>query len=170
MSGESLLLRRIPPEEARARARPAVDADTLARAARIVADVEARGASAVREHAERLGDLAPGAPLFITRAELEAALSRLPAEERALLERTAARIRAFAEAQRETLRPLELAIPGGRAGHAILPVERAGCYAPGGLHPLQLQVAAAAVDAFGPKHQSALRGLRPRVRGRPPLS
>lgn len=121
--------------------------DVQATADAIVADVRARGALAVRAHAERLGDLAPGAPLVIGRADLVSALDALPADDRARLERVAGRIRAFAEAQRATLTDLDVAIPGGRAGHSVAPVERAGCYAPGGRYPLPSSVLMTALTA-----------------------
>ncbi|MCB9735900.1 MAG: histidinol dehydrogenase [Deltaproteobacteria bacterium] len=113
----------------------------------IVTDVAERGESALRYHAERFGDIAEGAPLVIARPELDAALAALPAADRALLERTAARIRAFAEAQRGALGDVTVAIPGGRAGHTVAPVERAGCYAPGGRFPLPSSVLMTAVTA-----------------------
>lgn len=122
-------------------------AAALDAAAVIVADVRARGAVALREHAERLGDLAPGAPLTIPREDLAAALGAMPNDERRRLERIAGRIRAFAEAQRTALRPVSMAIPGGQAGHLIAPVERAGCYAPGGRHPLPSSVLMTVVTA-----------------------
>ena len=43
---------------------------------------------------------------------------------------------AFAQAQRAALRDIDVAVPGGRAGHSFIPVARAGCYAPGGRFPL----------------------------------
>ncbi|HVX89148.1 MAG TPA: histidinol dehydrogenase, partial [Gemmatimonadales bacterium] len=67
-------------------------------------------------------------------------IAALLAEERAMLERTAERVRRFAEAQRATLTDLDTPIPGGRAGHTVAPVERAGCYAPGGRYPLPSSV------------------------------
>jgi len=129
-------LRRIRLEElpeARSRAR---DAEAEQAAARIVADVAAHGVEAVREWAEKLGELKPGEPLTVDRAGLEAALTALPLGERAILERARDRVLAFALAQRAALRDIEVAVPGGKAGHAFLPVDRAGCYAPGGRFPL----------------------------------
>lgn len=124
-----------------------VDPDTLAAAARIVADVRERGEQALREHALRLGDLEPGAPLVIPPAELRRALDGLPAEQRGVLTRTAERIRDFAQAQRESVAELDVAIPGGRAGHGIAPVAAAGCYAPGGRYPLPSSVLMTALTA-----------------------
>lgn len=141
------VLRRVAAADVRAIRRHGVDAATLAAAAPIVEDVRARGEAALREHAERLGDLKPGAPLLIDRGALASAFAALAPAQRDLLERTADRIRAFASAQRGALGPLAVSLPGGRAGHEIAPVERAGCYAPGGRFPLPSSVLMTAVTA-----------------------
>jgi phosphoribosyl-ATP pyrophosphohydrolase/phosphoribosyl-AMP cyclohydrolase/histidinol dehydrogenase len=135
-----VILRRLLPEAVDPIRRSPVDPEALRDATPIVEDVRARGEAALREHAERLGDLAAGAPLFRSKDELKLALASLPADQRGVLERTAVRIRAFAEAQKESLQALEAPVPGGRAGHSIEPVERAGCYAPGGRFPLPSSV------------------------------
>src|SRR6266480_4007771 len=88
-----------------------------------------------------------GAPLFHDRAALREALARLPAGDRARLERVAERIRGFAEAQYRALCPVAVSVPGGVAEHQIAPVERAGCYAPGGRYPLASSVLMTAVTA-----------------------
>lgn len=141
------VLRRLAPGEVAAWRRDPVDRETLDRARDLVDDVRDRGEAALREHAERLGDVAAGAPLVVERPGLERALASLRAEDRALLERTAGRIRRFAEAQRAALAEIDVAVPGGRAGHTIAPVERAGCYAPGGRFPLPSSVLMTAVTA-----------------------
>ncbi len=140
-------LRRVAPSEVRSLQRDPVDPATLARAARIVDDVRARGEAALRAHAEQLDGLAPGAALVLPRSDLEAARDALPAPQRQLLERTAARIARFADAQRAALTELDVAIAGGRAGHSLAPVERAACYAPGGRYPLPSSVLMTAVTA-----------------------
>lgn len=140
-------MRRVSAGEVAATRRGAVDAETLAMASAIVDDVRDRGEEALREHAEVLGDLAPGAPLLRTAAELQEALASLPVEQRDLLQRVAERIRLFAEAQRRCLVDLDFAIPGGAAGHTVTPLESAGCYAPGGRFPLPSSVLMTAVTA-----------------------
>ena len=112
------------------------DREAEAKAAAIIDEVEAGGEAALRRWAERLGELEPLGELFLDRAALERALGELGPGERGLLERGRDRIRAFAAAQRACLSDLELPIQGGAAGHRFIPVERAGCYVPGGLHPL----------------------------------
>ncbi len=146
-SGAGRLLRLVRADDVPAVRRSAVDRETLAAAAAIVEDVRSRGEAAVREHAQRLGDLAPGAPMVIGRVELARALDATGREDRAVLERAADRIHAFSEAQRASLRELTVAVPGGEAGHWIAPVERAGCYAPGGRFPLPSSVLMTAVTA-----------------------
>jgi len=79
--------------------------------------------------------------------DFAAALEAIPAAERDALQRAAARIRAFAAAQAAALLPVDIAVPGGRAGHEVLPVDRAGCYVPGGRYPLPSTVLMTALVA-----------------------
>jgi len=127
--------------------REAVSAETLQQAAVIVDAVRTHGMTALVDHAIRFGDRQEGEPIVIHREQLVRAADALPKGDRELLERTAGRIRAFAEAQRACLRDLEFPIPGGAAGHRVMPVERAGCYAPGGRFPLPSSILMTAIVA-----------------------
>jgi len=133
--------------ELRRRRAAAVPAEALAVAAPIVEAVRLGGEAALREYAERFGDVAAGAALFLPRSALDVALRDLPASDRGRLERVAERIRRFAEAQRHALSVVTLTVPGGAAGHWIAPLERAGCYAPGGRYPLPSSVLMTTVTA-----------------------
>ena len=130
------LLRRVAPADARGRASSAAVDESAAGAAAIVADVRRRGESALLEHAARLGDWTPGTPWLHHRAALRDALDQLDSPTRMLLERTATRIGHFATAQRQSLGDLSVAVDGGRAGHSVVPMQRAGCYVPAGRFPL----------------------------------
>jgi len=125
----------------------AVTPEALAVAAPIVDAVRTRGEAALREYAERFGDVAAGGPLFLARPALDRALRDLPVGDRGRLERVAERIRRFAEAQKRALEAVTVTLPGGAAGHWIAPLERAGCYAPGGRYPLPSSVLMTAVTA-----------------------
>lgn len=127
--------------------REAISPETLVQASLIVADVRDRGEVALREHAERLGDVDAGAALLVSKNEMRAAWEALPSKDQAMLQRAAGRITAFARAQRATLADLEFPIAGGLAGHRVTPVERAGCYAPGGRYPLPSSVLMTALTA-----------------------
>lgn len=141
-------LRRLTSREVFHTRREAVPPEALADAARIVQDVRERGSTALREHAERLGDVPPGGPLVYDRSALEAARGALSDPERELLVRTAGQIRRFAARQLACVRELDTELPGGgRAGHTIAPVASAGCYAPGGRFPLPSSVLMTAVTA-----------------------
>lgn len=145
------LLPRIAAAQATRAARRPVDAATLAAAAVIVDDVRARGTDAVREYAVRFGertnDRAGGSPLVLDRGAMRSALDTLSPLDRAALERAAARIEHFARAQRQAIADVSIAVPGGRAGHTVQPVQRAGCYAPAGRHPLPSSVLMTAITA-----------------------
>lgn len=141
------MMRRVSADEVGRLEREAVDGATLAAAAEIVEAVRSGGEQALRAFAERFGDRQPGEPLVIVQDELDAARRRLPSGKRELLERTAGRIESFARAQREALADVTVEVPGGEAGHRVAPVERAGCYAPGGRFPLPSSVLMTAVTA-----------------------
>lgn len=113
----------------------------------IVRDVRERGEVAVREYAARFDGLSNGTPLVVDRDELMNELNGLAPQVRDRLTRIAGRIRAFAEGQREALSTFEMSVPGGRAGHTIVPVRRAGCYAPGGRYPLPSSILMTAMTA-----------------------
>jgi phosphoribosyl-ATP pyrophosphohydrolase/phosphoribosyl-AMP cyclohydrolase/histidinol dehydrogenase len=141
------MMRRVSADEAGRLVREAVDGATLATAAEIVAAVQSGGEPALRAFAEKFGDRQPGEALVLGRGELTAALGRLSIADRELLERTAARVESFARAQRAALSDVTVPVPGGEAGHRVAPVERAGCYAPGGRFPLPSSVLMTAVTA-----------------------
>jgi len=141
------VLRRFDPSEIASHAREPFDARTLDEASAIVEAVRTGGEAALRRTCERFGELAPGAPLVLDQTDMAAALARVPREVRDVLERTAARIRDFALAQRACLKELDAEVVAGRAGHTIAPIERAGCYAPGGRFPLPSSALMTAVTA-----------------------
>jgi phosphoribosyl-ATP pyrophosphohydrolase/phosphoribosyl-AMP cyclohydrolase/histidinol dehydrogenase len=125
----------------------AVSAEALATAGPIVDDVRKRGEPALREHAERFGEIRPGEPLVIERPALRRALGELDPADRERLERVAGRIRAFADAQRRSVVDVTVPVPGGMVGHRVIALQRAGCYAPGGRYPLSSSVLMTAVTA-----------------------
>lgn len=130
------LLRLIAPHDLPRRGGAALDPRTLTEAAAIIDELRRRGTPALRDYATRLDGLASDAPLALDRQALRHAAGAIADDTRRLLERTADRIRRFAEAQRACFSDLSLEIPGGSAGHHAQPVASAGCYVPGGRYPL----------------------------------
>jgi phosphoribosyl-ATP pyrophosphohydrolase/phosphoribosyl-AMP cyclohydrolase/histidinol dehydrogenase len=147
MSGTELL-RVVEPGMLARNRQGAVDVDALTVAARIFDDVRSRGWAGALAHATSLGDLASGAKAIYMGGDLVAAANAVPADQRQLLERVAGRIRSFAGQQRRSLVDLDTNIgSAGRAGHRVMPLEVAGCYAPGGRFPLPSSVLMTAVTA-----------------------
>jgi phosphoribosyl-ATP pyrophosphohydrolase/phosphoribosyl-AMP cyclohydrolase/histidinol dehydrogenase len=131
----------------RPKLRDPIDPDTLIQVMKIIEDVRREGEHAVRAHAERLGDIEAGAPMVLPPEALAAALAEMDPRERGVLQRTAERIERFALAQRASAEDTTIVVPGGRAGDRLVPVEVAGCYAPGGRYPLPSSVLMTAVTA-----------------------
>jgi histidinol dehydrogenase len=95
----------------------------------IIAAVRARGDEALREYTERFDGCAVD-DLRVPSAEVEVALEQASPELRAALEYAAGEIRAYHEAQ---LTPdIALQRDGVRLREIVMPVQRAGCYVPGG--------------------------------------
>lgn len=113
-----------------------LDAATINAARAIVEDVRVGGEPSLRGHAERFGEVRPGDPVWHDRGALLAAVQRIPARDADMLRRTAARVTGFALAQRAAVQECRVAVPGGEAGHTLEPIERVGCYVPGGRYPL----------------------------------
>ena len=124
-----------------------VDPVALEQARAIVTDIRTGGLDKVREWAEKLGDVPAGGELFATKDDLKAAYEAVGPDVAALLQRTGDRIAAFAKAQRDSVTAVTSPIPGGQAGQQVVPVDTAGCYAPGGRYPLPSSVLMTALTA-----------------------
>ena len=104
--------------------------------AEVLARVKAEGDAAVRDYSARF-DKSELERFEVTAEEREAALARLDPQTRADTEFAIENVRRFAEAQLGTLSELEIEIrPGVHLGHRNIPLERVGCYVPGGRYPL----------------------------------
>lgn len=104
--------------------------------AQIIADVRTRGDEAVREYSSKF-DKAELSAFEVNPQEREEALAELDPQTRADTEFAISNVRKFAEAQLATIQPLEIELrPGLHLGHRVIPIERVGCYVPGGRYPL----------------------------------
>lgn len=104
--------------------------------AEILKNVREQGDKAVRDYSLKF-DKADVQAFEVAPAEREAALVDLDPQTRADTEFAIANVRKFAEAQLKTIQPLEIeTLPGVHLGHRVIPIERVGCYVPGGRYPL----------------------------------
>jgi sulfopropanediol 3-dehydrogenase len=102
----------------------------------VLSAVRERGDAALREYSLAFDNMEVTA-LEVTPKERADAVASLAQQTREDTEFAIERVRAFAEAQRATILPLEIeALPGLHLGHRVIPIERVGAYVPGGRYPL----------------------------------
>ena len=78
--------------------------------------------SKLLEVGQRLGDIGKDATEYVVSAEeCKKAFDGLSEEHRKALVNIHSRVKAFAEAQRATVKDMEMDIPGGKAGHTVSP-------------------------------------------------
>lgn len=125
------------------------DNETYLSTRSVVADVKKRGEVAVLELAVKYKEIetSDASALLLSREQLKQAYDNLDEKSRGVLDRVAARIKSFAEAQAKSLVPLSVSVCGGKTGHSLLPIASAGCYAPGGRYPLPSSVLMTAMTA-----------------------
>lgn len=101
--------------------------------ARIVADVRGGGDTALARHARRLDGL--DGPIEVSRDEMRAAARQVPPDVRAAIRMAARHIRAVA--RRQVPRGWRMRVVSGvSVEQRVVPLDRVGCYVPGGRHPL----------------------------------
>ena len=119
-----------------AAARDAAAAQVEATVRELLADLEARGDEALRELSQRFDDWSPE-DFRLTPERIEAAIAALPPQVCDDIRFAQAQVRNFAEAQRASLRDIEVeTLPGVVLGQRNIPVARVGCYVPGGRYPM----------------------------------
>jgi sulfopropanediol 3-dehydrogenase len=102
----------------------------------ILLEVERHGEAAVRRYSERFDGWAPER-FVLRREEIEQRAAGVSDALRGHIDLAAAQVRTFAQAQRSTLRDIEItSLPGIVLGHRHVPVSSVGAYSPGGRYPL----------------------------------
>ena len=116
----------------------AAEADAKVRAIveEIIADVKARGDTAVRDWSIKFDNWGP-ADFRLGQAEIDAAYAALAPQTIEDIRFAQAQVRNFAQIQRDALKDVEVeTLPGVVLGHKNIPVNSVGCYVPGGKYPL----------------------------------
>ncbi|WP_239490646.1 histidinol dehydrogenase [Luteitalea sp. TBR-22] len=110
----------------------------------ILAAVRTRGDKALTEFARRFDKLE--GPIELSPAEIHAGAAECPPAVRAAIRKAARHIKAVAKAQVPATWTKVVA-PGVKVSQRVLPLERVGCYVPGGRYPLPSSLLMAAVTA-----------------------
>ena len=120
------------------------DARTTRYVSTIVAGVRARGDRALLSYARKFDDLRE--PLEVSKDEIEEGAARVPPKVRAALAVAARNIRKVARRQRPTEWTVTTAA-GVSVQQRVTPLDRVGCYVPGGRYPLPSSLLMSAVPA-----------------------
>ncbi len=148
--------------------RPAPDEEARAAVAPIVADVRARGDSALRDWTERLDRVRLGR-IEASVEDCRAALASLSPERLRALKEASANIDAFHRAQRRSEPKVEVR-PGVTVWREFRPVPRVGIYVPGGRADYPSSLLMSAVPAKLAGCSSVIACVPPRPDGRAPDS
>jgi histidinol dehydrogenase len=109
--------------------------DTVLPAVRkILRDIRKTGDRALIRYAQKFDSLTPASRLRVTSEETAAAWQQLDPSLQQALKTAAANIRGFAQSQLPKSR--QSSTKGLTTGQLVRPIESAGCYVPGGRHPL----------------------------------
>ena len=102
---------------------------------KILGDIQKQGDRALRRYARKFDSLAPDSPIRVTPEETAAAWQQLDISLKQALETAANNIRAFS--QRQLPQSWQSSKTKGlTTGQLVRPIASAGCYVPGGRHPL----------------------------------
>jgi len=113
--------------------------------ARIVADVRRDGDRALRRYAQRL-DRLDDADLEVDRAEMRKQAARVPRAVRTAIRTAAKNIRTVAA--RQVPKGWRVRVAGGvTVEQRVIPLDRVGCYVPGGRYPLPSSLLMTAIPA-----------------------
>ncbi|KIC48853.1 histidinol dehydrogenase [Tateyamaria sp. ANG-S1] len=130
----------------------------------ILNDIEVRGDEAALEYAAKFDKY--GGNVLLTDAEIEAACALVPEKLKADIQFAHDNVRRFAETQKQTVANVEMeVVPGLIAGQKAIPVDAAGCYAPGGRysHVASAIMTVTTAKVAGCKHITACSPPRPGV-------
>ena len=102
----------------------------------ILADIFERKDAAVRELSQQFDNWNPD-DFKLSPRQIEQVVSSLPEQAISDIKFAQAQVRNFAQAQRAALQDVEVeTLPGVVLGHKNIPVNRVGCYVPGGRYPM----------------------------------
>ncbi|MEM8658139.1 MAG: histidinol dehydrogenase [Pseudomonadota bacterium] len=101
-----------------------------------LADIAARGDTAVRDLSETFDSYSP-ASFRLSQTDIEALMAQVSPRDMEDITFAQAQVRSFAQAQRDSMLDIEVEpMPGVILGHKNIPVQSVGCYVPGGKFPM----------------------------------
>ncbi len=130
----------------------------------ILSDIEAGGDAKALEYAAKFDQYEGN--ILLTQEEIDAACAQVPDKLKADIQFAHDNVRRFAEMQKSTVADVEMEIlPGFVAGQKAIPVDAAGCYAPGGRysHIASAIMTVTTAKVAGCRHITACSPPRPGI-------
>ncbi len=113
-----------------------IDAQVKSTVENIIADIRKNGDAAVRSYSQKFDGWSPE-NFKLSAQAIQDIIATLPQQAIDDIKWAQAQIRNFAQHQRAALKDIEVeTLPGVFLGHKNIPVNRVGCYVPGGRYPL----------------------------------
>ena len=131
---------------------------------KILADIEAGGDATALEYAAKFDNY--DGNVLLTAEEIEAACALVPDKLKVDIQFAHDNVKRFAEMQKATVADVEYeVVPGLTAGQKAIPVDAAGCYAPGGRysHVASAIMTVTTAKVAGCKHITACSPPRPGI-------
>ncbi len=112
-----------------------IEFETITSVNEIIEDVKKSGDGAVVKYSRKFGDGMLDS-LEVTKDEIKNAYKNVDKNTIDAIKIAIKNVKEFAQKQLASIRNLDTEIDGINLGHRIIPVEKAGCYIPGGNYPL----------------------------------
>lgn len=112
-----------------------IEFETIDSVNQIIEDVKRSGDGAVVKYSRKFGDGMLDT-LEVTQEEIKSAYKKVDKKTIEAIKTAIKNVKEFAQKQLECIKNLDTEIDGAKLGHRIIPIEKAGCYIPGGNYPL----------------------------------
>lgn len=112
-----------------------IEFETITSVDEIIEDVKRSGDGAIIKYSRKFGDGMLD-NIEVTKEEIKSAYKNVDKDTLEAIKKAVNNVRNFAQKQIECIKNLDTEIDGAKLGHRIIPIEKAGCYIPGGNYPL----------------------------------
>lgn len=112
-----------------------IEFETISSVEEIAKDVKLNGNKAIKKYSKQFDGLDLEA-FLISDSEIKNAYSKVDEKTIKVIKKSIENVKKFSQAQLKCLKRLKVSIDKNELGHNIIPIERLGCYIPGGNYPL----------------------------------
>lgn len=112
-----------------------IEFETIASVEEIASEVRQNGDEAIKKFSKQFDGLDLES-FLISASEIKKAYSQVDEKTIKAIKKSIQNVKKFSEKQLKCLKPLKTKIDGNELGHKLIPIEKVGCYIPGGNYPL----------------------------------